>query len=237
MPRATLEIRDARTRRQVAADRVRGCRSRQCRVRCAARRISIRPARCARTARAYSCSGASRRRSSSGWQRASHRCGSAIRSIRRPRSGSLISEAHMDKVLGYIARGRAEGARLLVGGGRVTGGALDRGFFVAPTVFDECRRRHGDRARGDLRPGDVGAGVRHEEEVVRRANATEFGLAAGVFTRDLARAHRVIAQPAGGHMLDQPLQRHARRTAVRRRQAVRSRAARTAAPPSSTTPS
>src|SRR6185295_19285287 len=53
--------------------------------------------------------------------------------------GALISEEHITKVLGYIARGRAEGARLLAGGARVTDGDLANGFFVAPTVFDQCR--------------------------------------------------------------------------------------------------
>src|SRR5262249_47513100 len=57
--------------------------------------------------------------------------------------GSLISQGHMEKVLGYIARGREEGARILVGGYRVTTGELAKGFFVAPTVFDDC---HDDMA-------------------------------------------------------------------------------------------
>ncbi|HET9330125.1 MAG TPA: transcriptional regulator BetI, partial [Steroidobacteraceae bacterium] len=52
--------------------------------------------------------------------------------------GALISEAHMDKVLGLVARGRAQGARLVAGGVRVTTGDLAAGFFVAPTVFDDC---------------------------------------------------------------------------------------------------
>src|SRR4029077_20334872 len=52
--------------------------------------------------------------------------------------GALISEAHMEKVLGLIARGRAQGARLVTGGARVTTGDLAAGFFVAPTVFEDC---------------------------------------------------------------------------------------------------
>ena len=56
-----------------------------------------------------------------------------------------------------------------------------------------------------------------EEEVVARANATEYGLAAGIFTNDLARGHRVIANLEAEHMLDQPVQRYAHRTALRRR--------------------
>jgi betaine-aldehyde dehydrogenase len=112
--------------------------------------------------------------------------------------GALISEAHMEKVLGYIARGRAEGARVLVGGHRVTTGDLANGFFVAPTVFDDC---HDDMAiaREEIfGPVMTVLEFDDEEEVIARANATEFGLAAGVFTSDLTRAHRVIARLQAG---------------------------------------
>jgi betaine-aldehyde dehydrogenase len=112
--------------------------------------------------------------------------------------GALISEAHMEKVLGYIGRGRAEGAHLLVGGHRVTTGDLANGFFVAPTVFDGC---HDDMtiAREEIfGPVMTVLEFNDEDEVIARANATEFGLAAGVFTNDLTRAHRVIAQLQAG---------------------------------------
>jgi betaine-aldehyde dehydrogenase len=112
--------------------------------------------------------------------------------------GALISEAHMHKVLGYIERGRAAGARVLAGGHRVTDGALAKGWFVAPTVFDRC-----DDGMGIVREEIFGPVMTvlefdTEEEVVQRANATEFGLSAAVFTRDLTRAHRVIAQLQAG---------------------------------------
>ena len=113
--------------------------------------------------------------------------------------GSLISETHLEKVLGYIAGGRAEGARLLLGGQRVTTGALARGCFVAPTIFDECRDEMAI-VREEIF-GPVMAVLEFsgdEAEVVARANATDYGLAAGVFTKDLARAHRVIAQLQAG---------------------------------------
>ncbi len=112
--------------------------------------------------------------------------------------GALISQAHMEKVLGFIARGRAQGARLLCGGTRITSGALGRGFFVAPTIFDGCRDEM-DIVRQEIF-GPVMAVLEFESEaeVVARANATEFGLSAAVFTRDLARAHRVIAQLEAG---------------------------------------
>jgi len=112
--------------------------------------------------------------------------------------GSLISEAHMDKVLGYIARGKSEGAQLVVGGYRVTEGDLSNGFFVAPTVFDEC---HDDMAiaREEIfGPVMTVLAFDDEDEVIARANGTEYGLSAGVFTNDLTRAHRVIAQLQAG---------------------------------------
>jgi betaine-aldehyde dehydrogenase len=107
--------------------------------------------------------------------------------------GALISEAHMQKVLGYIDLGRKEGARLLCGGHRVTQGACASGYFVAPAIFDSCE--DGMRIVKEEIFGPVMAvlAFSEESEVVTRANATEFGLSAGVFTRDLARAHRVIA--------------------------------------------
>jgi len=112
--------------------------------------------------------------------------------------GALICEGHMAKVLGYIARGKAEGARLVTGGHRVTTGDLANGFFVAPTVFDEC---HDDMAivREEIfGPVMSVLEFEDEDEVIARANATEFGLAAGVFTNDLTRAHRVIARLQAG---------------------------------------
>jgi betaine-aldehyde dehydrogenase len=112
--------------------------------------------------------------------------------------GALISPAHMEKVLTYIGRGRAEGARVLTGGTRVTAGSLARGSFVAPTVFDGC---HDDMAivREEIfGPVMTVLSFDSEEEVLARANATPYGLAAGVFTNDLNRAHRLIARLEAG---------------------------------------
>ena len=112
--------------------------------------------------------------------------------------GSLISAEHLEKVLGFIARGRAQGARLITGGERVVSGELAKGWFVAPTVFDAC---HDDM---DIVRQEIFGPVMSvlefsdEDEVIARANATEFGLSAGVFTRDLTRAHRVIARLEAG---------------------------------------
>jgi betaine-aldehyde dehydrogenase len=112
--------------------------------------------------------------------------------------GALISEQHMHKVLSYIARGRAEGARVLIGGERVATGALAHGYFVAPTVFDNCRDDMSIVREEIFGPVMSVLEFDDEEEVIERANATDFGLAAGVFTNDLARAHRVIARLQAG---------------------------------------
>jgi betaine-aldehyde dehydrogenase len=116
----------------------------------------------------------------------------------RTQVGALISGEHMNKVLGYIERGKEEGARALTGGHRVTDGALARGFFVAPTVFDGCRDDMGIVREEIFGPVMTVLSFADEDEVVTRANATEYGLAAGIFTRDLTRAHRVIARLEAG---------------------------------------
>jgi betaine-aldehyde dehydrogenase len=112
--------------------------------------------------------------------------------------GALISAQHLDKVLGYVARGRAEGAKLLIGGTRVTDGDLANGYFMTPAIFDAC---HDDMSivREEIF-GPVMSVLEFdtEDEVIERANATEFGLSAGVFTNDLTRGHRVIAKLQAG---------------------------------------
>jgi len=112
--------------------------------------------------------------------------------------GSLISAEHLDKVLGYIARGRAEGARVLTGGTRIVDGDLVNGSFVAPTIFVDCHDDMGIVREEIFGPVMAVLAFDDEQEVIARANATPYGLAAGVFTRDLTRAHRVIARMQAG---------------------------------------
>lgn len=112
--------------------------------------------------------------------------------------GALISQQHMERVLAYVADGCAAGARLLCGGERVTVPGCPDGWFVRPAVFTDCD--DGMRIVQEEIFGPVMSVLTFvgEEEVVARANGTEFGLAAGVFTRDLARGHRVIAKLQAG---------------------------------------
>ena len=112
--------------------------------------------------------------------------------------GPLVSFAHMENVLSYIAKGKAEGARVLCGGERLTKGHLATGAFVAPTVFTDCTDEMTIVKEEIFGPVMSILTYDTEEEVIRRANATEFGLAAGLVTKDLNRAHRVIHQLQAG---------------------------------------
>jgi betaine-aldehyde dehydrogenase len=112
-----------------------------------------------------------------------------------------IKQEFIKRLLARVEKmtiGDAEGARMLIGGKRLTEGALARGFFVTPTVFDQC---HDDMAivREEIfGPVMMVLDFDDEAEAVARANATHFGLSAGVFTQDLNRAHRVIGQLQAG---------------------------------------
>lgn len=103
--------------------------------------------------------------------------------------GPLVSEAQQKKVLGYISAGQAEGARLVCGGD-----VPNRdGYFVAPTVFADVSDAMSIAQEEIFGPVMCVLSFEDEAEVLARANATDFGLAAGVFTNDLTRAHRMVA--------------------------------------------
>ena len=112
--------------------------------------------------------------------------------------GPLVSFQHMQKVLGYLDVGKAEGARLLIGGERMSEAAFADGAFVAPTVFTDCTDDMRIVQEEIFGPVMAILSFSDEDEVIRRANATHFGLAAGVFTEGLRRAHRVIHQLEAG---------------------------------------
>ncbi|WP_338513919.1 betaine-aldehyde dehydrogenase [Pseudomonas poae] len=112
--------------------------------------------------------------------------------------GPLVSFAHMESVLGYIAKGKEQGARLLCGGDRMTEGDLAKGAYVAPTVFSDCTDDMVIVREEIFGPVMSLLTYETEEEVIRRANDTDFGLAAGLVTKDLNRAHRVIHQLEAG---------------------------------------
>nr|WP_320134623.1 betaine-aldehyde dehydrogenase [uncultured Amphritea sp.] len=112
--------------------------------------------------------------------------------------GALISTDHMEKVLGFISAAKAAGARLVCGGERATENGLEKGCFVKPTVFADCTDEMPNVKEEIFGPVMSILRFSGEDEVIQRANDTEYGLAAGVFSTDFSRAHRVIARLQAG---------------------------------------
>ncbi|WP_425072665.1 betaine-aldehyde dehydrogenase [Sagittula sp. S175] len=108
--------------------------------------------------------------------------------------GPMVSQRQREIVLGYIEKGLSEGARLVCGGQALEG----EGFYIAPTVFADVTDDMTIAREEIFGPVLSVLDFDTEEEVIARANATEMGLSAGVFTRDISRAHRVIAQVRAG---------------------------------------
>jgi len=112
--------------------------------------------------------------------------------------GPMVSREQRDIALAYIKKGRAEGAKLLCGGHPLTLQGLEGGAFIEPAIFDHVRDDMCIAREEIFGPVLCLLTFEDEAEVIARANATPFGLAAGVFTRDIARAHRVIDQIRAG---------------------------------------
>jgi len=112
--------------------------------------------------------------------------------------GALISEKHQKLVQSYIDIGIKEGATLLHGGKALKPANAPDGYFTAPTIFGDCTDDMTICREEIFGPVMSVLTFDDEDEVISRANDTEFGLAAGVFTQDITRAHRVVHQMEAG---------------------------------------
>ena len=112
--------------------------------------------------------------------------------------GPVSSFAHMNKILAFIDSAKSEGARLVCGGSRATDDHLKNGAFVLPTIFSDCRDEMTIVQEEIFGPVMSILTYTSEEEVIRRANNTSYGLAAGVVTPDIVKAHRIIHQIEAG---------------------------------------
>src|SRR5690606_7667095 len=97
------------------------------------------------------------------------------------RFGPLISSQQLERVLGYIERGRAEGAHLALGGGRALYEGVERGYWVEPTIFDRVDPGMTIAQEEIFGPVLATLTFRDEDEAVALANRTMYGLAAGVW--------------------------------------------------------
>ncbi|MGW0822795.1 aldehyde dehydrogenase family protein [Streptomyces sp. NPDC002845] len=112
----------------------------------------------------------------------------------KAQTGPLISAAHRDKVEAYVAQGIAEGAVLRCGGTRPSGEEYEQGFYYLPTVLDECAGSMSVVQDESFGPVLTVERFTDEDEAVRLANDTIYGLAGGLWTRDEAKAARVASR-------------------------------------------
>ncbi|WP_245475811.1 aldehyde dehydrogenase [Mesorhizobium sp. M7A.F.Ca.US.006.01.1.1] len=105
--------------------------------------------------------------------------------------GTAANQPQFDRIMGFIESAKSEGATLVTGGGRATGGELDQGLFVQPTIFQDVRNEMKLAQEEIFGPVLAVIPFDTEEEAIAIGNDTKFGLASGIWTKDINRMHRV----------------------------------------------
>ncbi len=117
-----------------------------------------------------------------------------------PTLGPLISQTQRSRVMSFLEEARGKGAKIVSGGDTLNGGAFGNGYFVQPTLIDDVDP---DSAIGQdevFGPVLAVTTFRDIDDAVRIANGTDYGLVAGVWTRDLSTAHRMIREVLAGQV-------------------------------------
>jgi acyl-CoA reductase-like NAD-dependent aldehyde dehydrogenase len=116
----------------------------------------------------------------------------------KTRFGPLVSQEQLDRVLSYIEKGRSEGAELVTGGARAPYGGEQRGYWLEPTVFRAVRPEHTIAQEEIFGPVLATIPFSDDDEAIALANRTIYGLAAGVWTSDVKKAHRFASEVQAG---------------------------------------
>ncbi|MCK9509490.1 MAG: aldehyde dehydrogenase family protein, partial [Pigmentiphaga sp.] len=127
-----------------------------------------------------------------------HRCG--LPTDPDTTMGCLISEAQFNKVMDYIELGKSEGARLIYGGKRPDDPALDKGWFVEPTVFADVTPQMRIFREEIFGPVLSVIPWNDEDQLVQDINSVDYGLSASIYTQDLTRAHRLARRVEAGYV-------------------------------------
>ena len=109
-------------------------------------------------------------------------------------NGPQVSKDQWEKIMGYIAIGQSEGAKLVCGGEKYE----NTGYFVAPTIFVDIKDDMRISREEIFGPVVTITSFKTEEDVIRRANDSKYGLAAAIFTQDITRAHKIAAKIQAG---------------------------------------
>lgn len=118
--------------------------------------------------------------------------------MENPDMGAIITKEQMNKILSYIETAKEEGATLVCGGARYTQGECAKGFYIRPTVFDQCTSDMKIVREEVFGPVVTIQTFKTEEEAIALANDTPYGLAGAVFSTDGARALRVVKEIRAG---------------------------------------
>ena len=112
--------------------------------------------------------------------------------------GALVSEDHLNKVLGYVKLAEEEGGTVLFGGNRLTIAGSENGYYMEPTVIEGLDYNCRTNQEEIFGPVVTLTPFETEEEVLEYANSTQYGLAATVWTENLSRAHRISQELESG---------------------------------------
>jgi betaine-aldehyde dehydrogenase len=112
--------------------------------------------------------------------------------------GPIASEKQLNKIMNYIEIGKKGGAEVAIGGKRLEKGDLAKGFYLSPTVFTKVKNDMKIVQDEIFGPVLTVTKFKDEEEAIDLANSTRYGLAGGVFTRDLNRAFRIVKELRAG---------------------------------------
>jgi betaine-aldehyde dehydrogenase len=123
-------------------------------------------------------------------------------------TGAIVHRRQYEKVLSYLEIGRAEGSRVVTGGGPVDDPALADGLFVLPTLFEDVRRDSRLAQEEIFGPVLAVLPVASYDDAVTVANDVAYGLTASIFTRDLQMAHRFARDVEAGYVWVNDTSRH-----------------------------
>lgn len=122
--------------------------------------------------------------------------------------GAIVSRPQYERVLDFIASAKAEGARLVTGGGRPAGPGLDEGFYVEPTVFADVTPAMRIEREEIFGPVLAVSSWNDEAAMIARVNAVEYGLTCSIWTEDLTRAHRTASRVEAGFVWINEVSKH-----------------------------